>query len=111
MTPVLRKYVTGSEATTNWGLKFFADPGDAACGVSPSVAVEPGPTNETAISAVVAAQTKANGGVGNGGGPPRAPPSTPRPPTSRATDSNPKFILLVTDGIPTCAAGAPHRHR
>ncbi len=107
MTPVLRKYVAASEATTNWGLKVFADPGDAACGVSPAVSVEPGPTTEMAISAVVAAQTKANGGVSNGSRTPtRAAVEAAAAYLSGRTDSNPKFILLVTDGLPTCVAGS-----
>jgi hypothetical protein len=100
MTVAVTQVVTTTQATVNWGLKFFADGSDAeACAVLPGVTVPVAPNNATAITAAIA----------------RTGPSTNTP--TRAAiqagtaylmalkDTNPKYILLATDGEPNCAAG------
>ena len=100
MTVAVTQVVTTTQATVNWGLKFFADGSDAeACAVLPGVTVPVAPNNATAITTAIA----------------RTGPSTNTP--TRAAiqagtaylmslkDTNPKYILLATDGEPNCAAG------
>ncbi len=99
MTVAVTQVVTSTQATVNWGLKFFADTGNDDCGVLPGATVPVAPNNASAI-------TKAIGRTG---------PSTNTP--TRAAieagtaylmslqDTNPKYILLATDGEPNCAAG------
>ena len=99
MTVAVTQVVTSTQATVNWGLKFFSDTGDDGCGVLPDATVPVAPNNAAAI-------TKAIGRTG---------PSTNTP--TRAAieagtaylmslqDTNPKYILLATDGEPNCAAG------
>jgi von Willebrand factor type A domain-containing protein len=103
VTAAINAVVMQTQSTVNWGLKFFAD-SDNVCGVSPNtVAVAVAPNNATPIAAAITASTSANGGVLNGS-------STPTEQAVRAgitylqslTDTNPKYILLATDGLPNC---------
>ena len=99
MTVAVTQVLTSTQATVNWGLKFFADTGSDGCGVMPGATVPVAPNNADAI-------TRAIGRTG---------PSTNTP--TRAAieagtaylmslkDTNPKYILLATDGEPNCAAG------
>jgi hypothetical protein len=104
-TPAIEKFVAASETTINWGLKLFADPGGDTCGVNGQAVVTPEPRNTTAISAAIAAQTKANRGVIDGSrSPTRAAVTAAAGYLAAQTDPNPKMILLATDGLPTCAA-------
>ena len=90
MTVAVTQVVTTTQATVNWGLKFFADGSDAeACAVLPGVTVPVAPNNATAITSAIA----------------RTGPSTNTP--TRAAiqagtaylmslkDTNPKYILLA----------------
>ena len=63
------------------------------------------PRERTAISNAIAGRTSANGGVANGGATPtRAAETAAVAYLSAVPDSNPKFILLATDGQPNCPA-------
>lgn len=82
------------EDVVNWGLKLFAS--SNACGVSQGVEIAPGLTN----AAVIATRLE------------EVTPSTSTPTTAAETAAAnylrtlatgaPKYILLITDGIPTC---------
>ena len=90
--------VVGQSSGINWGLKLFAN--DNNCGVNPGAAVPVGPGTAAAIAAAIAA-------TGPGGSTPTAAAvTTAGAYMATLTDANPKFILLATDGQPTCAGGA-----
>jgi von Willebrand factor type A domain len=103
MTPAINTVVNDTQTEVNWGLKFFADNG--SCGVNNNAAVPIAPSNATAIMTAITGRTSANGGVMNGS-------STPTRAAENgavtyltglaATDQNPKFIVLATDGQPNC---------
>jgi hypothetical protein len=105
MVPAINQVVTDTQTEVNWGLKFFADSG--SCGVNNNAAVPIAPMTATAIATSIMGRTSANGGVSNGS-------STPTRAAENAavtylnglaaTDQNPKFIVLATDGQPNCPA-------
>jgi len=100
-TEAVNQVVAMTQANVNWGLKFFPDEG--ACGVSAGVPVPIGPGNAAAIQSAIALRTDTMGGlIGNGNTPTRAAEAAAAAYLSTITDPNPKFILLATDGLPTC---------
>jgi len=107
MIPAINTVVQDTQTEVNWGLKLFADMG-GACGVAPNtVAVPIAPMNAAAIMTALTGRTDAMGNVSNGS-------STPTRAAENAavsylttlgmTDTNPKFIVLATDGQPNCPA-------
>jgi hypothetical protein len=103
--PVLRQ----TEAGLSWGLKLFPD--GQRCGVTAGVGIEPLLNNATAIAAAldkiqVVANAPDNLGLWDG---------TPVAPALRQTarylaslpSGSRKYILLATDGQPTCEGGDP----
>lgn len=97
-TTAVNTAVAGSQTSTRWGLKLFSTDGNG-CMVSPGVQVGIGLNTAPAISTVLGA----------------ARPSGSTPTTmamtlagdylATLTTPNPRFIVLVTDGQPTCAGG------
>jgi hypothetical protein len=98
MTAAINQVVAQSETQVNWGLKFFGSGSGATCNVANGASVAPAPMTAAAIAAAIAA--------------PANQPAT-RTPTRAAelsagtylaslTDTNPKYILLATDGLPNC---------
>jgi hypothetical protein len=94
MTKALNTSLAASAATVNYGLKFF--PEDSACGVSDGAAVPIAPNNGTAIASAIALTLP-------GGHTPTASAlaSAGRYLTT-LNRRNPRFVLLATDGEPTC---------
>jgi hypothetical protein len=93
----------------NWGLKFFPDNGNmtTACNVSTVPEVAIGPKNASAVTVAINGATATNGGVvGYSGTPTRAAITGAQSYLQSLTDMNPKFILLATDGVPTCGTTA-----
>jgi len=81
----------------NWGLKLFSDTGN--CNVAVGAQVNIGPNTSGAITAALgrtgpAGNTPTTLAVRRGGDY-----------LATLTDNNPKFMVLVTDGAPTCANG------
>jgi hypothetical protein len=104
MTPAINEVVAQTETEVNWGLKLFADLGNA-CGVSNNVAVAIAPNNAGAIATALAGRTDASGNVTNGSSTPtRAAENAAVAYLGGLADPNPKFILLATDGQPNCPA-------
>jgi len=104
VTPAITQVVTETEADVNWGLKFFPDNSAAACTVGANAAVPIGPGNASAIAAAIMGATSTNGGVtGFQGTPTRMAAAGAATYMSGLTDMSPKYILLATDGLPTCA--------
>jgi hypothetical protein len=105
MTPAINTVVSQTETEVNWGLKFFADMG-TTCGVAANtVAVNVAAMNATAISTAITTRTSANGGVANGSRTPtRAGEDAAVTYLNALAETNPKFIVLATDGSPNCPA-------
>lgn len=102
VTTAINEVVAKTETSINWGLKFFGSGSSNSCEVADGAAVAPAPMNAMAIATAIAA--------------PANQPAT-RTPTASAelsagkylqtlTDTNPKFVLLATDGAPNCGVGA-----
>jgi hypothetical protein len=103
MIPAINQVVAQTETTVNWGLKFFADSG--ACGVNNNAAVPVGPMNASAIAAGLMGRTSTNGGVMTGGSTPtRTAVNAAVTYLTGVQETNPKFIVLATDGQPNCPA-------
>lgn len=97
-TAAVNTAVASSQSTIRWGLKLFSTNGNN-CNVTAGVQVNIGLNTAPAIAAALAAA-----------GPAGATPTTLA--MTRAGDylaslttPNPRFIVLVTDGQPTCASG------
>jgi hypothetical protein len=106
MIPAITQVVTETDVDVNWGLKWFPDNGTGAgtCSVNTSAAVPVGPGNGAAITAAIMGATGPTGGVvGYNGTPTRSAAEGATTYMSTLTDMSPKFILLATDGLPTCA--------
>ena len=109
MVPAINKVVMETEADVNWGLKFFPDNTINSCNVSTTAAVPVGAGNAGAIASAIMASTSANGGVmtGYNNTPTRSGMVGATTYLQSVTTTNPKFILLATDGVPTCSALGP----
>jgi len=89
--------VTSTQATIRWGLKLFQT-GTVACTVTAGVQVPIAPMNAQAITNALAltaplGSTPTTAAIGRAGDY-----------LSTLTTPNPRYLLLVTDGQPTCAA-------
>jgi hypothetical protein len=105
LTPVIEEIATKTEANVSLGLKYFGDPGSASCSVGDDVAVAPGPHNAAAITAAIAAVTDPEGGFSGGSQTPtRLAVQAAVAYLNGRNSPNPKYILLVTDGLPGCGA-------
>ncbi len=99
LTTGIAATLNGTVGSIQWGLKLFASPAGGACGVTNGVEVPISASSVPAIEAQIASVTPAN--------------NTPTAQSIAAattylktvSDSNPKYILLSTDGEPNCASG------
>ena len=101
MTAALNEVVGMTETTVNWGLKFFASAGggSSSCNVNAMAEVPVGPMNAAAIAAAIA-------GTGPGSSTPtRAAVTQAGAYLQTVMTQSKKFILLATDGEPTCGMG------
>jgi hypothetical protein len=89
--------VMTTQATVNWGLIFFGS--DNMCGVSSTPNVPIAANNYTAIS-----QAYANNTPGSYT-PTRTAVNAAATYMASVTDTNPKYLLLATDGLPNCIPG------
>ena len=103
MTTALNQVVAATQGQVNWGLKFFGNgtgnSGNTACVVNAGASVPPAANNAATIAAMIA-----------GTRPTTATPTTAAEMSAgtylgTVMDANPKYILLATDGQPTCGAG------
>lgn len=99
ITAAINSFVPMTETTVNWGLKFFGTDRGTTCGETAGAAVAPGPMNAGMIMTAIMGQN-----------PGSSTPTTVGMMSAATylqtlTDANPKFILLATDGQPTCGAG------
>jgi hypothetical protein len=99
MTTALKEILPITEGTVQWGLKYFAEGDSNSCTVTNGAAVAPKLTNASAIAMSI-----------DGTRPASATPTTAAMKSATAyllglNDESPKFILLATDGLPTCGSG------
>ncbi|HVV49503.1 MAG TPA: VWA domain-containing protein [Polyangia bacterium] len=97
LTTALSNVITATDTTVNWGLKYFSD--NNACDASNAPAVGVAANNG---AAVVASIMKTSPG---GNTPTRDAITTGATYMMGLTDTNPKFQLLATDGLPNCPSG------
>jgi hypothetical protein len=97
VTAALNTVVSGTQSSINWGLKFFSD--NKACGASAAPVVNVGTMNAGAIASAIS-------GTGPGGNTPTRDAITNGASyLAGLTDTNPKYLLLATDGLPNCPTG------
>lgn len=103
VTAAINQVVSRTEKTIHWGLKIFAN--DDVCGITPGATVEPRGMNAAAIAAAIADPAILPATMGRT--PTRAAELSAGKylTTLSATDRNPKFVLLATDGQPNCVEG------
>jgi len=106
--PAITQVVSETENDVNWGLKFFPDSDSPtnSCNVSTTAAVPIARANAAAIATAIMGATSANGGVvgGYNGTPTRSGMNGSATYLGTVMDNSPKFILMATDGQPTCPA-------
>jgi hypothetical protein len=97
VSAALKMVVMANDAQINWGIKFFSD--NNACDATGAPAVGIGPNNSGPIAAAI------NGTSPGGNTPTRDAVATGAMYLSGVKDSNNKYILLATDGLPNCPNG------
>ncbi len=100
MTAAIKSVVMQSQASVNWGLKFFGT-GTSGCAVANVTAVDPATMTAAAIISAIDAPANQPGTST----PTRAAEISAGNYMAGRTNANPKYILLATDGEPNCAAG------
>ena len=99
VTAALSQVVTTTDTMVNWGLKFFGSSNSCTVTAPPEVPI--GPMNGAAI---VAAIGRTNTGSPT---PTRNGVNAAAAYMATLTDTNPKYLLLATDGEPTCNPDLP----
>jgi hypothetical protein len=103
ITPALKQVVAETDADVHWGLKYFPDNMTNTCTVNTTAAVPIAAGNAAMITASINAATNTNGGVmGFNNTPTKGAMTGATTYLQTLTTMNPKFILLATDGVPTC---------
>ena len=88
--------VGATDSNINWGLAFY---GVSACGTTSTPYVPVGPMSSQAISSAFAANQPATGN------PIETAIGDAATYMLTLTDPNPKYLVLVTDGLPNCMPG------
>jgi len=101
VVPGLNEVVTATNASVSWGLKVFPEGEGMSCAVGNVTDAIPVPiaaNNATAVAAQITATTPDGNGTPTGDAINAAVTYL-----KTLNDTNPKFILLATDGEPSCA--------
>jgi hypothetical protein len=97
LTTAVSTVVQATQANVNWGLKFFSD--NNACDASMAPVVPIAAMNATAVvNAIAATQPGANT-------PTRDAVTNGAAYLATVADTNQKYLLLATDGLPNCPSG------
>ena len=99
VTAALNQVVSTTDTMVNWGLKFFGS--SNSCTVTPAPEVPIGPMNGAAIVAAIGRTTTGSPT------PTRNGMNAAAAYMATLTDANPKYLLLATDGEPTCNPDLP----
>jgi hypothetical protein len=87
------------DSAVRWGLKFFASPTSSSCAVTQGAEIAPEFSNAANIAA------KLDMVVASSSTPTTAAETAGANYLLGASDGAPKYVLLITDGIPTCGVG------
>ncbi len=101
VVPGVNEVVAQTNSSVSWGLKVFPEGEGSECvagAVTNAIPVMIAPNNATAVTGAVTATTPAGNGTPTGDAIKAAVTYL-----KTLTDTNPKFILLATDGEPSCA--------
>jgi von Willebrand factor type A domain len=101
VVPGVNEVVTTTASAVSWGLKVFPEGEGSECvaaSVTSAIPVPIAPNNASAVTGAVTATTAAGNGTPTGDAIKAAVTYL-----QTLTDPNPKFILLATDGEPSCA--------
>jgi von Willebrand factor type A domain-containing protein len=101
VVPGVNEVVTSTDSAVSWGLKVFPEGEGSECvagSVTSMIPVPIAPANAAAVTAAVTATTDAGNGTPTGDAIKAAVTYL-----KTLTDPNPKFILLATDGEPSCS--------
>lgn len=104
VVPAVSEVVTATDATISWGLKAFPEGEGEECiadSVTSAVPVTIAPSNAAAVTAQVMMLTPEGNGTPTGDAVKAAVDYL-----KGLTDPNPKFILLATDGEPSCGSSS-----
>jgi hypothetical protein len=99
VTAALSQVVSTTDTMVNWGLKFFGSSNSCSVTAAPEVPI--GPMNGAAIVDVIG---RTNTGSPT---PTRNGVNAAAAYMATLTDPNPKYLLLATDGEPTCNPDLP----
>lgn len=97
VSAALTQIVTTTNQSINWGLKLFSD--DDACDGSGAPVVPIATLNGSAVAGAIAMT------MPGGNTPTRDAVTSGAAYLATLTDTNPKYILLATDGLPNCPVG------
>lgn len=100
VVPGLNEVVTATNASVSWGLKVFPEGAGMSCAagnVTDDIPVAVAANNATAVAAEITATTPDGNGTPTGDAINAAVTYL-----KTLNDTNPKFILLATDGEPSC---------
>jgi hypothetical protein len=100
VTSALDAVVGKTQASVNWGLKLYPNPG-SACGVQNGVELAPTTNAHDQIVGLFMSRAAAS----RGGTPTRAAVEAATAFLKASTSPNPKYLLLATDGLPNCLNG------
>jgi hypothetical protein len=101
VVPGVNQVVTATDSSVSWGLKVFPEGEGSECAagsVTSAIPVAVAAGNAKAVTAAIMATTPAGNGTPTGDAIKAAVTYL-----KTLTDTNPKFILLATDGEPSCA--------
>ena len=105
VTAAVKQVVTATDSAVSWGLKTFPEGTGSACAagsVTANIDVPIAAMNATAVVAGVNAAVDSGNGTPTGDAVNAAVAYLQK--LTANGDSNPKYILLATDGEPSCAA-------
>jgi len=97
LTTALSAVVQNTDMTVNWGLKYFSDSNPCSASGAPAIPVAP--------RSGAAVTTSIMGTRPGGNTPTRDAITSGAAYLATLTDTNPKFLLLATDGLPNCPTG------
>lgn len=101
--PTLKSVITATDASVLWGMKSFPEGSGSACvagSVTTAIDVQIAATNAKAVTDAITVTTDAGNGTPTGDAINAAVTYL----RSLTADPNPKYIVLATDGEPSCAA-------
>jgi hypothetical protein len=106
VTSAISTLVSATDSQVVWGLELFGDP-STGCDVVDGIVVPPGPNQAGAIEMELAGLgSGTNAGTSLPPSPVRAAEAAGAAYLASRTDASPKYLMLVTNGQPTCPAAS-----